>query len=128
MGVPKSNTEVPVLLWELDPRDIPALNRYEGFPHLYRQEEIPIELDGNQTFIDTNNMPNAVEFLESIKGVEPVTENGVPVTAKSGFCEYPLFEFSEELLADMDLKGYMEHIHNYDRALTDMTKEMTMGG
>ncbi|MBO5559082.1 DUF4313 domain-containing protein [Ruminococcus sp.] len=85
-------------------------------------------IEPNQTFIDTNNMPNAVEFLESIKGVEPVTENGVPVTAKSGFCEYPLFEFSEELLADMDLKGYMEHIHNYDRALTDMTKEMTMGG
>ena len=85
-------------------------------------------IEPNHTFIDTNNMPNAVEFLESIKGVEPVTENGVPVTAKSGFCEYPLFEFSEELLADMDLKGYMEHIHNYDRALTDMTKEMTMGG
>ncbi|MCR5540879.1 MAG: gamma-glutamylcyclotransferase, partial [Ruminococcus sp.] len=42
------NTEVPVLLWELDPRDIPALNRYEGFPHLYRQEEIPIELDGKK--------------------------------------------------------------------------------
>lgn len=30
--VPKPNTEVPVLLWKLDPRDIPALNRYEGFP------------------------------------------------------------------------------------------------
>ena len=41
--VPKSDTEVPVLLWELDPRDIPALNRYEGFPHLYRQEEIEVE-------------------------------------------------------------------------------------
>ena len=46
--VPKPNTEVPVLLWELDPRDIPALNRYEGFPHLYRQEEMPIELDGKK--------------------------------------------------------------------------------
>ncbi len=33
--VPKPDTEVPVLLWELDPRDVPALNRYEGFPHLY---------------------------------------------------------------------------------------------
>lgn len=41
--VPKPDTEVPVLLWELDPRDIPALNRYEGFPHLYRQQEIEVE-------------------------------------------------------------------------------------
>lgn len=40
--VPKPDTEVPVLLWELDPRDIPALNRYEGFPHLYRQQEIDV--------------------------------------------------------------------------------------
>ena len=44
--VPKPETEVPVLLWELDPRDIPALNRYEGFPHLYRQSEIDVELNG----------------------------------------------------------------------------------
>lgn len=44
--VPKPDTEVPVLLWELDPRDIPALNRYEGFPHLYRQSEIDVELNG----------------------------------------------------------------------------------
>ena len=44
--VPKPNAEVPVLLWELDPRDIPALNRYEGFPHLYRQSEIDVELNG----------------------------------------------------------------------------------
>ena len=44
--VPKKGTEVPVLLWELDPRDIPALNRYEGWPHLYRQEEIDVEVNG----------------------------------------------------------------------------------
>ena len=44
--VPKKDTEVPVLLWELDPRDIPALNRYEGFPHLYRQQEIEFEMNG----------------------------------------------------------------------------------
>ncbi len=43
--VPKPDTEVPVLLWELDPRDIPALNRYEGFPHLYRQQEIEVETE-----------------------------------------------------------------------------------
>lgn len=44
--VPNENSEVPVLLWELDPRDIPALNRYEGFPSLYRQEDIELEYNG----------------------------------------------------------------------------------
>ena len=44
--VPNENAEVPVLLWKLDPRDIPTLNRYEGFPNLYRQEEIEIEHNG----------------------------------------------------------------------------------
>ena len=44
--VPKKGAEVPVLLWMLDPRDLPALNRYEGWPHLYRQEEIELEVDG----------------------------------------------------------------------------------
>ena len=44
--VPKENMKVPVLIWELDDRDLPILNRYEGHPHLYRQEKMPFELNG----------------------------------------------------------------------------------
>lgn len=44
--VPKENASVPVLIWELDERDLPTLNRYEGWPRLYRQEKIPFELNG----------------------------------------------------------------------------------
>ncbi len=44
--VPKENASVPVLIWELDERDLPTLNRYEGYPRLYRQEEMPFELYG----------------------------------------------------------------------------------
>lgn len=44
--VPKENASVPVLIWELDERDLPTLNRYEGWPRLYRQEKLPFELDG----------------------------------------------------------------------------------
>lgn len=42
--VPKENASVPVLIWELDERDLPILNRYEGWPRLYRQEKMPFEL------------------------------------------------------------------------------------
>lgn len=44
--VPKENMKVPVLIWELDERDLPVLNKYEGFPSFYRQEKMPFELDG----------------------------------------------------------------------------------
>ena len=44
--VPKENASVPVLIWELDERDLPILNRYEGWPRLYRQEQMSFELNG----------------------------------------------------------------------------------
>ncbi len=44
--VPKENASVPVLIWELDERDLPVLNRYEGWPRLYRQEKMQFEMDG----------------------------------------------------------------------------------
>lgn len=44
--VPKENASVPVLIWELDERDLPTLNRYEGWPRLYRQEKMDFELEG----------------------------------------------------------------------------------
>lgn len=43
--VPKENASVPVLIWELDERDLPTLNRYEGFPSFYRQEKMKFELN-----------------------------------------------------------------------------------
>lgn len=44
--VPKKGATVPVLIWELDERDLPTLNKYEGYPRLYRQEEMTFELNG----------------------------------------------------------------------------------
>lgn len=46
--VPSKGATVQVLIWELDERDLPTLNRYEGYPRLYRQEEMTFELDGKE--------------------------------------------------------------------------------
>lgn len=43
---PNEDTEVPVLLWELDPQDERTLDRYEGEPKYYRKEDIVLELNG----------------------------------------------------------------------------------
>jgi len=44
--VPKKGATVPVLIWELDDRDLPTLNKYEGYPSFYRQEKMPFEMNG----------------------------------------------------------------------------------
>ena len=41
---PNEESEVPVLLWELDSQDEKFLDRYEGEPKYYRKENISLEL------------------------------------------------------------------------------------
>lgn len=43
---PKKGAGVPVLLWEITPRCEDALDRYEGWPRLYRKETLGVSYDG----------------------------------------------------------------------------------
>lgn len=43
--LPKSGTDVPVGLWEISPADEKNLDIYEGWPHLYRKEDIEVVMD-----------------------------------------------------------------------------------
>ena len=43
---PYEGSGVPVLVWELTPADEAALDRYEGWPYLYRKETIKVKLNG----------------------------------------------------------------------------------
>lgn len=43
---PFEGGSVPVLVWEITPADEAALDRYEGWPFLYRKEVVSVELDG----------------------------------------------------------------------------------
>lgn len=43
---PLKGSSVPVLLWKLKEGDLKALDRYEGYPHFYRKEILPVELKG----------------------------------------------------------------------------------
>ena len=47
--VEKANRyKVPVLVWKLQPEDEHALDRYEGWPHLYRKEMLRITVNGQR--------------------------------------------------------------------------------
>lgn len=41
---PQKGKTVPCLLWEITPVDEAALDRYEGFPFLYRKEVVKVRL------------------------------------------------------------------------------------
>lgn len=43
---PMPDGSVPVLVWEITQADEAALDSYEGFPFLYRKEEVEVRLDG----------------------------------------------------------------------------------
>lgn len=43
---PCKGKSVQTLVWEITPTDEKALDRYEGWPHLYRKETIKVKLDG----------------------------------------------------------------------------------
>lgn len=45
---PKEGSSVPVLLWQTTDFDELCLDRYEGFPHLYRKENITVEFEGKE--------------------------------------------------------------------------------
>jgi gamma-glutamylcyclotransferase (GGCT)/AIG2-like uncharacterized protein YtfP len=43
---PFKGGSVPVLVWEITPADEAALDRYEGWPFLYRKETLKVRLNG----------------------------------------------------------------------------------
>lgn len=40
--------KVPVLVWSITEKDEEALDRYEGWPHLYRKEDIIVTMDSGE--------------------------------------------------------------------------------
>jgi gamma-glutamylcyclotransferase (GGCT)/AIG2-like uncharacterized protein YtfP len=58
---PFKGGSVPVLAWEITPADEAALDRYEGFPFLYRKEKVKVRLDGKtvtaMVYIMNGEMP-----------------------------------------------------------------------
>lgn len=47
--LPGADTDVPVVLWEISAADEKNLDRYEGFPYLYRKENIDVLMDDGST-------------------------------------------------------------------------------
>ena len=60
---PDPNRSVPVLLWDIKPADEIPLDRYEGYPHLYRRETVQVELNGKTV--------DAMVYIMNNDGIRP---------------------------------------------------------
>lgn len=47
--LPGAKTDVPVAVWEISAADEKSLDHYEGYPHLYRKENIDVIMDDGAT-------------------------------------------------------------------------------
>lgn len=58
---PKQGAQVPVGIWEIDSKSEKSLDRYEGYPSLYRKEYLDIECNGQSmkalVYIMNSNIP-----------------------------------------------------------------------
>ena len=45
---PKSGEKVPVVIWKITDMDEKSLDRYEGYPYLYRKEEIEVKINNEK--------------------------------------------------------------------------------
>lgn len=42
--------KIPALVWEIQPLDEAALDRYEGYPYLYHKETLRVTVDGHRRY------------------------------------------------------------------------------
>ena len=113
---PKKDSSVPVLLWDITPRDEEALDRYEGWPHLYRKETVTVYHKGK-----------AVKAMAYIMNVESPKDIG---GSKSRFCEAknmsrPLGSPSEGYLNTI-LEGYRSA--GFDEKVLEQAVKDSAGG
>lgn len=77
----------------------------------------------NQAFIDVNNNPNILEWIEENSLAEPVIRFGEQVIACSGFCEYPLYVFNEDKLKEFDESGWAQRKEEWVKHYSEWCEE-----
>jgi gamma-glutamylcyclotransferase (GGCT)/AIG2-like uncharacterized protein YtfP len=59
---PSKGSTVPVLIWEIKPKDEKALDLYEGYPSHYYKQNIPVTIDNTQETAMVYIMSHKMDF------------------------------------------------------------------
>ena len=77
-------------------------------------------------WIDTNNNPGIVQFLQENEIAKPYERFGEPVFVQSGFCTYPYYQFDRERLSRLDPKGTEGYLKNWEKAQKKALKSLCL--
>ena len=111
--VPNDKSEVPILIWEIDGRDEHSLDRYEGFPNLYRKELFEIEVDGEKKecmayLMNKGQISPPTSYYYNVinQGYEAndMDTSYLRAALEKSVCEQHFDEFQEEFEEDDDLQ------------------------
>ena len=75
---PSEGSAVPVAVWELQPRDEKALDRYEGFPNYYFKQDIPVEMKNGETI-------NGMVYIMNLRQDFGIPSPGYVQTVSEGY-------------------------------------------
>ena len=75
---PSEGGTVPVAVWELQPRDEKALDRYEGFPNYYFKQDIPVEMKNGETV-------NGMVYIMNLRQDFGIPSTGYVQTVSEGY-------------------------------------------
>lgn len=65
------------------------------------------------TFIDVNNSPDAIAMLEKTGLAEPYIKWGEVVEMQSGFVSYPVYQFNQMKLMELDPNGFEQYMKDW---------------
>ncbi len=90
----KRRRKVPVVIWKVSERDERALDLYEGYPKLYRKEEMPVKV---KSLIDGRTIGTVQAFVYIMDESRML---GRPHASYLGVCAegYERFGFDQDLL------------------------------
>ena len=117
---PKPGACVPVLVWKIKPSDERALDLYEGYPHLYRKENLSVTMDGGERDIMAYVMPGEREYGVPARSYYETIARGY---ADAGFCALPGFVDSKNEEKTERNAGYLVVSHSGGGMLRQGTRK-----
>lgn len=99
--VPDENSIVPLGIWDVDERNIQALDRYEGYPGFYRKETIKVVLNGEEVEV-------LWYIMNDVRRISPPSSHYLS-GVKEGYADCNMLEYMKHL--DNAVSEVLEYMH-----------------